>query len=55
MNRPYKSLMFRTAVQAMPKIIHKDKTYDLCALYGQGTLVEVRVIKRYQYWALHVL
>ena len=23
MNRPYKSLMFRTAVQAMPKIIHK--------------------------------
>ena len=55
MNRPYKSLMFRTAVQAMPKIIHKDKTYDLCLLYGQGTLVEVKVIKRYQYWALHFL
>ena len=52
MNRPYRSLKFRTAVQAMPKIIHKDKTYDLCLLYGQGTLVEVKVIKRYQYWLM---
>ena len=50
MNRPYKSLKFRTAVQAMPKIIHKDEIYDLCPLFGQGTLVEVKVIKRYQYW-----
>lgn len=52
MNRPYKSLKFRTAVQAMPKIIHKDVTYDLCPLYGQGTLVEVKVMKRYQYWLM---
>lgn len=52
MNRPYKSLKFRTAVQAMPKIIHNDVTYDLCPLYGQGTLVEVKVIKRYQYWLM---
>ena len=52
MNRPYKSLKFRTAVQAMPKIIHKDITYDLCPLYGQGTLVEVKVVKRYQYWLM---
>ena len=52
MNRPYKSLKFRTAVQAMPKIIHKDVTYDLCPLYGQGTLVEVKVMKRYQYWLI---
>ena len=52
MNRPYKYLKFRTAVQAMPKIIHKDVTYDLCPLYGQGTLVEVKVMKRYQYWLL---
>ena len=50
MNRPFKSLKFRTAVQAMPKIIHKDEIYDLCRLFGQGTLVEVKVIKRYQYW-----
>ena len=52
MNRPYRSLQFRTAVQAMPKIIHNKETYDLCALYGQGTLVEVKVIKRYQYWLM---
>ena len=52
MNRPYRSLQFRTAVQAMPKIIHKDTTFDLCALYGQGTLVEVKVIKRYQLWLM---
>ena len=52
MNRPYKYLKFRTAVQAMPKIIHKDVTYDLCPLYGQGTLVEVKVMKRYQYWLM---
>ena len=50
MNRPYKFLKFRTAVQAMPRIIHKDEVYDLCPLYGQGTLVEVRVVKRFQYW-----
>ena len=50
MNRPYRSLKFRTAVQAMPKIIHNGVIYDLCLLYGQGTLVEVKVIKRYQYW-----
>ena len=52
MNRPYRSLQFRTAVQAMPKIVHKDTTFDLCALYGQGTLVEVKVIKRYQLWLM---
>ena len=52
MNRPYKSIMFRTAVQAMPKIIHNDVTYDLCPLYGQGTLIEVKVMKRYQYWLM---
>ncbi|MBR4907409.1 MAG: DUF1850 domain-containing protein [Acidaminococcaceae bacterium] len=52
MNRPYKSLKFRTAIQAMPKIIHKGEIYDLCPLYGQGTLVEVKVMKRYQYWLM---
>ena len=52
MNRPYRSLQFRTAVQAMPKIIHNNETYDLCTLYGQGTLVEVKVVKRYQYWLM---
>lgn len=50
MDRPYEVVRFRTAVQARPKIIHGNTVYDLCSLYGQGTLVEVRVMKRYQYW-----
>ena len=52
MNRPYTAIKFRTAVQAMPKIIHDNEIFDLCPLYGQGTLVEVRVVKRYQYWLM---
>lgn len=50
MNRPFKSVKLRTAVQAMHKIIHGEKVFDLCALYGQGTLVEVKVMRRYLYW-----
>lgn len=50
MNRPYKVLRFRTAVQARPKIFHGERQYDLCDLYGQGTLVTVRALKRYQSW-----
>ena len=42
-------------MQAMPKIIHRDEIYDLCALYGQGTLVEVKAVKRYQYWLMTAL
>ena len=52
MNRPYRSLRFRTAVQAMPAIIYQEQVYDLCALYGQGVLVEVKVMKRYERWFL---
>lgn len=52
MNRPYRFLQFRTASQAMPKIVYKDKIYDLYGLYGQGVLVEVRVMKRYERWLL---
>lgn len=54
MNRPYTSIKFRTAVQAMPMIIHNHGTYDLCSLYGQGTLVEVKALKRYQYWLMKI-
>jgi hypothetical protein len=50
MNRPYKSVKLRTAVQAMHKLVHGDRTYDLCALYGQGTLVEVKVERRFELW-----
>lgn len=54
MDRPYQSVRFRTAVQARPKIIHGDTVYDLCELYGQGTVVEMRVMKRYRYWLLRL-
>lgn len=54
MNRPYQSVKLRTAVQALHKIIHQGQVYDLCALYGQGTLVEIKALKRYQLWVLYV-
>ncbi len=50
MNRPYKTIKIRTAVQAKPCILHKTKVYNLCELYGQGTLVEIKAEKHYQYW-----
>ena len=50
MNRPYRSVALRTAVQAMHKIIHAGTVYDLCQLYGQGTLVEVKALHRYEMW-----
>jgi hypothetical protein len=48
MNRPFKSVKLRTAVQAMHKFVHHGQVYDLCGLYGQGTLVEVKVEPRYE-------
>lgn len=50
MNRPYQNIKMRVAVQARPCIIHNDKKYDLCGMFGQGTLVEVKVQQRYDYW-----
>lgn len=50
MNRPYKTVKIRPAVQARQKVIHNGKVYDLCDLYGHGTLIEIKVEKLYQYW-----
>ncbi len=50
MNRPYKTVKLRTAVQAMHKVVHDQKVYDLCKLYGQGTLVEIKALRRYEFW-----
>lgn len=55
MNRPYKTVKLRVAVQARPCIIHEGKTYDLCDMYGQGTLVEIKTMYRYQYWYDYIL
>ncbi|WP_293719086.1 DUF1850 domain-containing protein [uncultured Phascolarctobacterium sp.] len=50
MNRPYKTVKIRPAVQARQKVIHNGKVYDLCELYGHGTLIEIKAERRYQYW-----
>ncbi|MCD8199126.1 MAG: DUF1850 domain-containing protein [Phascolarctobacterium sp.] len=50
MNRPYKTVKLRVAVQARPCVVHHDDIYDLCEMYGQGTAVEIKVQYRYQYW-----
>ena len=50
MNRPYKEVALRISEQAMPHIVHGSDSYDLIALYGQGTAVTVKAMYRYQYW-----
>ncbi|MBR2071015.1 MAG: DUF1850 domain-containing protein [Phascolarctobacterium sp.] len=50
MNRPYKQVDLRIAEQAMPCIVHYNDVYDLCALFGHGSLVQVKAEYRYQYW-----
>jgi hypothetical protein len=52
MNRPYKTVSFRPAIQAKPDITCHGVTYDLCHQFGQGTRVDVRVMKRYKFWLL---
>lgn len=50
MNRPYKELKMRPAVQAGQKIVHGDTVYNLCELFGHGTLLTIKAEKRYEYW-----
>lgn len=50
MNRNFIKVQLRTAVQARPSVIHDNDIYDLCDLFGQGTLIEIHVQRRYQYW-----
>ncbi|MDO4178932.1 MAG: DUF1850 domain-containing protein [Phascolarctobacterium sp.] len=50
MNRPYSKVPLRISEQAMQKIIHKDASYDLIALYGQGSAVTIHALRRYEYW-----
>ena len=50
MNRPYNQVDLRVAEQAMPCIVHYNTVYDLCALFGHGSLVQVKAEHRWQYW-----
>lgn len=55
MNRLYKTVKLRVAIQARPCVIHHGDIYDLCEMYGQGTAVEIKVQYRYQYWLANYL
>ena len=50
MNRPYKQVDLRVAELAMPCIVHYNNVYDLCALFGHGSLVQVKAEYRWQFW-----
>lgn len=50
MNRSYKEIPLRISEQAMQNIIHGQQSYDLVALYGQGTALTIKSMYRYQYW-----
>lgn len=50
MNRPYKKVAIRISEQAMPKILHGNKSYDLIKLYGDGTAVTISCEKRWVYF-----
>ena len=50
MNRHYSVLKLRPAVQAGQKIVHQGTVYDLCKLFGHGTLLTIKVEKRLDYW-----
>lgn len=51
MDRPYKDIALRVSEQAMQQLVHGDEVYDLVALYGQGTAVEIKAQYRYEYWS----
>lgn len=50
MNRPYQEVPIRVSEQSRQHIRHGDDKYDLVDLYGDGTAVTVKIMKRYQYW-----
>lgn len=50
MNRHYKEVPLRVSEQAMQQIIHENAQYNLVELYGQGSAVTVRIMRRYHYW-----
>jgi hypothetical protein len=53
MNRPYRTVSFRPAIQAKPDITCHQITYDLCKRFGEGVRVDVKVMKRYKFWLMN--
>lgn len=50
MNRPYKKVQIRTAMEAKPKVYYADQEISVYEIYQPGSLVEMSVVKRYRTW-----
>jgi hypothetical protein len=50
MNRPFKSVVFRTAKQAKASLYYAGKEIPMYKLYKSGSLVKISVDKRYRNW-----
>jgi len=50
MNRKFETVKLRTGLEACPRIYHFDTVYPIYKIYKPGTLVEVKVEKRYESW-----
>ena len=50
MHREYQTLKLRTGLEACPKIYFDGNVLPIYNLYEPGTLVEIKVVKRYETW-----
>ena len=50
MHREYQTLKLRTGLEACPKIYFGGNILPIYNLYEPGTLVEIKVVKRYETW-----
>ncbi len=50
MHREYQTLKLRTGLEACPKIYFGSNILSIYNLYEPGTLVEIKVVKRYETW-----
>ena len=50
MHREYQTLKLRTGLEACPKIYFGGNVLPIYNLYEPGTLVEIKVVKRYETW-----
>ena len=50
MHREYQTLKLRTGLEACPKIYFGGNVLPIYNLYEPGTLVEIKVVKRFETW-----
>lgn len=51
LNRKFVKINTCVAIQAMPKVIYNNIQLDLCQEFGDGALVEIAVMPRYQLYS----